>query len=86
MDKSKRARPLKSAAGLATATAMEPCMILAVEKQDMVRRLHAQPAFADRFLAQMLARNIRIEEDLIDKSWPRWLALAGQLLSVVLRD
>ena len=52
---------------MATATAMAPCMILAVEKQEMVRRLHAQPAFADRFLTHMLTRNIRIEEDLIDQ-------------------
>jgi CRP/FNR family cyclic AMP-dependent transcriptional regulator len=51
---------------MGTATAMAPCMILAVERQEMVRRLHAQPAFADRFLTHMLARNIRIEEDLID--------------------
>jgi len=51
---------------MGTATAMAPCRILAVERQEMVRRLHAQPAFADRFLTHMLARNIRIEEDLID--------------------
>jgi CRP/FNR family transcriptional regulator, cyclic AMP receptor protein len=51
---------------MATATAVAPCTILTVEKQEMVRRLHAQPAFADRFLTHMLARNIRIEEDLID--------------------
>lgn len=52
---------------MATATAMAPCTILAVEKPEMVRQLHAQPAFADRFLAHMLTRNIRIEEDLIDQ-------------------
>jgi CRP-like cAMP-binding protein len=52
---------------MATATAMIPCTILAVEKQEMVRQLHAQPAFADRFLTHMLTRNIRIEEDLIDQ-------------------
>jgi CRP-like cAMP-binding protein len=52
---------------MATATAMAPCTILAVEKQEMVRQLHAQPAFADRFLTHMLTRNIRIEEDLIDQ-------------------
>ena len=40
--------------------------ILPVEKPDMVRQLHARPAFADRFLTHMLTRNIRIEEDLID--------------------
>jgi CRP/FNR family transcriptional regulator, cyclic AMP receptor protein len=53
--------------GMATATAMAPSIILAVEKAEMVRQLHAQPAFADRFLTHMLTRNIRIEEDLIDQ-------------------
>ena len=52
---------------MATATAMGPCTIIAIEKQDMVRQLHAHPAFADRFLTHMLTRNIRIEEDLIDQ-------------------
>jgi CRP/FNR family cyclic AMP-dependent transcriptional regulator len=52
---------------MATATAMAPSTILAVEKPDMVRQLHAQPGFADRFLTHMLTRNIRIEEDLIDQ-------------------
>jgi hypothetical protein len=52
---------------MATATAMGPCSILAVEKQEMARQLHARPAFADRFLTHMLTRNIRIEEDLIDQ-------------------
>jgi len=52
---------------MATATAMVPCTILAVEKQEMVRQIHAQPAFADHFLTHMLTRNIRIEEDLIDQ-------------------
>jgi CRP/FNR family transcriptional regulator, cyclic AMP receptor protein len=52
---------------MASATAMAPCTILAVEKQEMVRHLHAQPAFADRFLTHMLTRNIRIEEDLVDQ-------------------
>jgi CRP/FNR family transcriptional regulator, cyclic AMP receptor protein len=50
-----------------TATAMAPCTIIAVEKQEMMRQLHAQPAFADRFLTDMLTQNIRIEEDLIDQ-------------------
>ena len=52
---------------MATATAMVPCAILAVEKREMVRQIHARPAFADRFLTHMLTRNIRIEEDLIDQ-------------------
>jgi CRP-like cAMP-binding protein len=52
---------------MATATAMAPSTILAVEKREMVRQLHAAPAFADRFLTHMLTRNIRIEEDLVDQ-------------------
>jgi CRP/FNR family cyclic AMP-dependent transcriptional regulator len=52
---------------MATATAMTPCTILVVEKAEMVRHLHAAPAFADRFLTHMLTRNIRIEEDLVDQ-------------------
>jgi CRP/FNR family cyclic AMP-dependent transcriptional regulator len=52
---------------MATATTVAPSTILAVEKPEMVRQLHAQPAFADRFLTHMLTRNIRIEEDLVDQ-------------------
>ena len=52
---------------MATASAMAASTIISVEKPEMVRQLHAQPAFADRFLTHMLTRNIRIEEDLIDQ-------------------
>jgi CRP-like cAMP-binding protein len=52
---------------MAAASAIDPSTILIIEKQEMVRQLHAQPAFADRFLTHMLTRNIRIEEDLIDQ-------------------
>ena len=52
---------------MATATAMAACTIIVVEQQEMVRQLHANPAFADRFLTHMLTRNIRIEEDLVDQ-------------------
>jgi len=52
---------------MATATAITACTIISVEKPDMVRELHARPAFADQFLRHMLTRNIRIEEDLIDQ-------------------
>ncbi|MEO8682084.1 MAG: Crp/Fnr family transcriptional regulator [Vicinamibacterales bacterium] len=51
----------------ATATAMVPCTILAVERQEMKRQLQTQPAFADRFLAHLLKRNDRIEADLVDQ-------------------
>jgi CRP/FNR family transcriptional regulator, cyclic AMP receptor protein len=52
---------------MATASAMSACTIIVVDKGEMVRQLHAQPTFADRFLTHMLTRNIRIEEDLIDQ-------------------
>ena len=66
---------------MATATAMTPSAILAVEKPEMVRQLQAQPAFADRFLTHMLTRNIRIEEDLIDQLFnPTEKRLARTLL------
>jgi CRP-like cAMP-binding protein len=52
---------------MATAMAMAPSTTLAVDKSEMVRQLHAVPAFADRFLTHMLTRNIRIEEDLVDQ-------------------
>jgi CRP/FNR family cyclic AMP-dependent transcriptional regulator len=52
---------------MATATAMAPTTVVIVEKDEMKRQLHAQPAFCDRFLFHMLLRNIRIEEDLIDQ-------------------
>jgi CRP/FNR family cyclic AMP-dependent transcriptional regulator len=52
---------------MGTATAMVKTTVLSVQKDEMVRRLQAQPAFAERFLTHMLTRNIRIEEDLIDQ-------------------
>jgi CRP-like cAMP-binding protein len=51
---------------MATATALRSSAALVVEKPHMLQILHAQPSLADRFLSHMLARNIRIEEDLID--------------------
>jgi CRP/FNR family cyclic AMP-dependent transcriptional regulator len=52
---------------LATATALTASSILVVPKRQMIRLLHQQHAFSDRFIAHMLARNIRLEEDLIDQ-------------------
>jgi CRP/FNR family cyclic AMP-dependent transcriptional regulator len=56
-------RPLR----LATATAMSDCSVLRLEKSAIVRVLHEEPAFTELFLAYLLARNIRIEEDLVDQ-------------------
>jgi CRP-like cAMP-binding protein len=50
-----------------TATAMAPSSVLIIPKQAMVRLLHEEPLFADRFLTHMLARNMRIEADLVDQ-------------------
>ena len=52
---------------MGSATAITPSAILLVGKQTMVRLLHKQRGMSDRFIAHMLARNIRIEEDLIDQ-------------------
>ena len=52
---------------MATARVLTPSTVSIVEKAEMLRMLHAEPALADRFLSHMLARNIRIEEDLIDQ-------------------
>ena len=52
---------------MGTATAMAPSRLLRVAKREMTRALHQHPALSDRFLAHMLARNIRIEEDLVDQ-------------------
>ena len=52
---------------MATAAAMSATTVLAIEKPEMLRVLHQEPALADRFLVHMLGRNIRIEEDLIDQ-------------------
>jgi CRP/FNR family transcriptional regulator, cyclic AMP receptor protein len=52
---------------LATATAMTASRILVVPKRQMIRLLHSQHALSDRFIAYMLARNSRLEEDLVDQ-------------------
>ena len=52
---------------IATASAMSASAVLVVEKPQMLEMLHTQTALAERFLAHMLARNIRVEEDLVDQ-------------------
>ena len=52
---------------IATASAMTTSTVLVVEKPRMLEMLATQPALAERFLAHMLARNIRVEEDLVDQ-------------------
>jgi CRP/FNR family cyclic AMP-dependent transcriptional regulator len=54
-------------ARMGTATAITPATLLVIEKQEMIRVIHAEHAFSDRFMTYMLSRNIRIEQDLIDQ-------------------
>jgi CRP/FNR family cyclic AMP-dependent transcriptional regulator len=52
---------------VSTATAMGPVSVLEIEKEEMTRVIHEEHEFSDRFVAHMLKRNVRIEEDLVDQ-------------------
>jgi CRP-like cAMP-binding protein len=52
---------------MGTATAITPTTVLAIEKSEMIRVLHKEHKLSDRFIAYLLTRNIRIEEDLVDQ-------------------
>jgi CRP/FNR family cyclic AMP-dependent transcriptional regulator len=52
---------------MATATAIATTSVLVIAKNEMIRMLHAEHEFSDRFIEYMLARNIRVEADLIDQ-------------------
>ena len=52
---------------IATATAASPASLLVISLKEMIRALHAEHEFSDRFISYMVGRNIQIEEDLIDQ-------------------
>jgi CRP-like cAMP-binding protein len=52
---------------MGSAAAMSDCELLRVEKKAMMDALHREHAFSDMFVAYLLARNIRYEEDLVDQ-------------------
>src|ERR1700693_6329364 len=52
---------------LATVRAMTECVIARIAKTDVIRVIHEEPAFAELFIAHLLARNSRVEEDLVDQ-------------------
>ena len=52
---------------MGTAAAITPSSVLVIEKSEMFKVLHEQHGLSDRFISFMLARNIRIEEDLVDQ-------------------
>jgi CRP/FNR family cyclic AMP-dependent transcriptional regulator len=52
---------------ISTTTAMENCVLTAITKAGMIAALHDEPKFSELFIAYLLTRNSRIEEDLIDQ-------------------
>jgi CRP/FNR family transcriptional regulator, cyclic AMP receptor protein len=52
---------------LCSATAMTDCSVMQIDKKSMVEVLHREHAFSDMFVAYLLTRNIRYEEDLVDQ-------------------
>ncbi len=52
---------------MTTATTIAPTTLLVIEKDEMIRALHEEHEFSDRFIAYMLARIVRVEEDLVDQ-------------------
>jgi CRP-like cAMP-binding protein len=52
---------------MGSATAVTECTILRIDKKSMMEALHREHTFSDMFVAYLLARNIRYEEDLVDQ-------------------
>src|ERR1700676_5592348 len=52
---------------LATVSAMTKCVIARISKADIARVIHEEPAFEELFISHLLARNSRVEEDLVDQ-------------------
>jgi CRP/FNR family cyclic AMP-dependent transcriptional regulator len=52
---------------ISTTMAMEECLITSITKDAMLKMLHSEPKFSELFMAYLLSRNSRIEEDLIDQ-------------------
>jgi CRP/FNR family cyclic AMP-dependent transcriptional regulator len=52
---------------MATAAAMTKCLITRVDKAAMIRALHDEPEFSEKFMSHLLARNVRVEADLVDQ-------------------
>ena len=51
---------------MATAAAMEKSTLVRIDKRAMIRVLHDEPTFSELFLAYLLSRSLRIQEDLVD--------------------
>lgn len=52
---------------MTTVSAMTDGTFMRIEKASVVRALHDEPAFSEKFVAHLLARSVRVEEDLVDQ-------------------
>ena len=52
---------------MATASALPECSVMRLDKSVVIQVLHDEPSFSEVFVAHLLSRNIRIEEDLVDQ-------------------
>jgi CRP/FNR family cyclic AMP-dependent transcriptional regulator len=52
---------------LATTAALTDCVIVRMSKENIIRVIHEEPAFAELFISHLLHRNSRVEEDLVDQ-------------------
>jgi CRP-like cAMP-binding protein len=73
-------------ARLVTAKATTGSTVLVVLKQQMIRLLHTNRAFSDRFIAHMLERNARLEEDLTDQLFNSSEKRLARMLLLLARD
>ena len=74
---------------MATATSLDHSRIVRIDKQAMIDVLHNEPAFSELFMAHLLTRTLRIQEDLIDQlfnSAEKRLARTLLLLATVEKD
>jgi CRP/FNR family cyclic AMP-dependent transcriptional regulator len=69
----------------ATATALESTIALVIDKQEMIRVLHEEHEFSDRFVSHMLKRNVRVEEDLTDQLFNSTEKRLARILLLVAR-
>jgi CRP/FNR family transcriptional regulator, cyclic AMP receptor protein len=52
---------------VASASAIAPCVLLKIDRKEMIRALHQEHAFSDIFVGHLLSRNARVQEDLVDQ-------------------
>jgi CRP/FNR family cyclic AMP-dependent transcriptional regulator len=62
-----RGTPGQQPRRLATTAAMEESVLMRLDKASIVRMLHEEPTFSETFMVYLLARNARVEEDLVDQ-------------------